>query len=77
MLIEFANCALLLGKFKEGFDACSKLLANPNLPAEYKSQVQSNFELARKNLERVQLENSTERFLRRTQSSQNFSGSDY
>jgi hypothetical protein len=54
MLIEFANCALLLGKFKEGFDACSKLLANPNLPPEYKSRVQDNYELARKNLELAQ-----------------------
>jgi len=50
LLIEFANCALLLGKFDEGFDACHKLLANPNLPAEYRAQVQSNCELARKNL---------------------------
>ncbi len=46
MLIEFTNCALLLGKFKEGFDACSKLLANPNLPSEYKHPVQANYELA-------------------------------
>ncbi len=50
MLIEFANCALLLGKFQEGYDACSKLLANPNLPAEYKTQVQANYELARSKL---------------------------
>ncbi len=50
MLIEFANCALLLGKFQEGLDACSKLLANPNLPSEYKPQVQSNFVLASRQL---------------------------
>src|SRR6185503_583547 len=46
LLIEFANCALRLGKFQEGFDACSKLLANPSLPAEYKAPVQANYELA-------------------------------
>ncbi|GFG73626.1 sulfotransferase [Mycobacterium botniense] len=51
LLIEFANCALLLGKFDEGFEACRKLLANPNLPAEFRAQVQSNYELARKNLQ--------------------------
>jgi glycosyltransferase involved in cell wall biosynthesis len=47
LLIEFANCALLLGKFDEGFDACGKLLSNPNLPPEFKANVQSNYELAR------------------------------
>ena len=47
LLIEFANCALLLGKFDEGFDACAKLLSNPNLPPEFKASVQSNYELAR------------------------------
>jgi hypothetical protein len=50
MLFEFANCALLLGKFEEGFDACCKLLKNPNLPPEYKDQVQSNYELAKRRL---------------------------
>ena len=50
LLIEFANCSLLLNKFQEGFDACTKLLANPNLPPEYKPQVQANYELARKKL---------------------------
>ena len=47
LLIEFANCALLLGKFDEGFDACGRLLSNPNLPPEFKASVQSNYELAR------------------------------
>ena len=51
MLIEFANCALLLGKFKEGFDACNQLLQNPRLPAEYRPQVQSNYNLALSKLE--------------------------
>ena len=46
LLIEFANCSLLLGKFDEGYEACKKLLANPNLPAEYKPQVTANFHLA-------------------------------
>jgi len=49
-LIEFANCALLLKKYQEGYDACSKLLADPNLPAEYRPQTLANLELARKNL---------------------------
>jgi glycosyltransferase involved in cell wall biosynthesis len=50
LLIEFANCALLLEKFDEGLDACRKLLANPNLPGEFRAQVQSNYELARRKL---------------------------
>jgi len=51
LLIEFANCALLLGRFEEGFDACSKLLNNPHLPTEYKASVQANSDLARSKLE--------------------------
>jgi len=50
MLIEYANCALLMGNYQEGYAACAKLLANPNLPSEYKSQVESNYELARRNI---------------------------
>lgn len=50
LLIEHANCALLLGKYEEGFQACKKLLANPSLPLEYKPSVEANCELARKNL---------------------------
>lgn len=53
ILIEYANCALLLGKFKEGFDACKELLAKPNLPLEYKFSVQANYELALGKLELV------------------------
>ena len=49
-LVEFANCALLLGKFDEGLDACSRLLANPNLPAEMRDKVLANADLARRNL---------------------------
>ncbi len=49
--VEFANCALLLGKFEEGFEACKKLLVNPQLPVEFKPQVESNYELAKMRLE--------------------------
>lgn len=45
-LVEFANCALLLGKFDEGLEACTKLLANPNIPEDIRPQVISNFNLA-------------------------------
>lgn len=47
ILIEFANCSLLLGKFQEGLQACCQLLANPNLPSDIRTQVASNCELAR------------------------------
>lgn len=50
LLIEFANCALLLGKFQEGLEACAKLLANPNLPDEYKSRIEANYQLAQRKL---------------------------
>ncbi len=53
ILIEFAQCALLLGKNKEGFDACRQLLQNPKLPAEYRPQVESNFKLALSRLDLV------------------------
>ena len=46
LLIEFANCTLLSGRFHEGLQACAKLLANKNLPDQYKNQVIANFELA-------------------------------
>jgi len=50
MLIEFANCSLLIGKWQEGFDACAKLLSSPKLPEGMKEQVESNYELAKNNL---------------------------
>ncbi|HSX26994.1 MAG TPA: glycosyltransferase [Chlamydiales bacterium] len=50
LLIEFANCALLLGKWSEGLDACNKLLADPTLPEEYKAPLHSNAQLALTNL---------------------------
>ena len=50
LLVEYANCALLLGKWQEGFQACMQLLSNPNLPGDIKGRVESNLELARANL---------------------------
>jgi glycosyltransferase involved in cell wall biosynthesis len=50
ILIEYANCALLLGKFKEGLQACNQLLGNPKLPEEFKERVIANRELAKNNL---------------------------
>jgi len=51
ILIEFANCALLSGKWQEGLDASNKLLANPNLPSDIRPHVVNNLSLARKNLQ--------------------------
>jgi glycosyltransferase involved in cell wall biosynthesis len=48
LLIEFANCTLLTGRFQEGLQACCQLLANPNLPEDIKTRVVGNCELARK-----------------------------
>jgi glycosyltransferase involved in cell wall biosynthesis len=42
LLIELANCSLLCGFFSEGLEACDKLLANPQLPEEYRASVLSN-----------------------------------
>ena len=57
LLIEFANCTLLTGRFQEGHQACCKLLANPNLPADIKPQVVSNCELAVKQLSQLTMQN--------------------
>jgi len=51
ILIEFANCALLLGRWQEGLDASNKLLANPNLPSDIRPHVINNCALATKNLQ--------------------------
>jgi glycosyltransferase involved in cell wall biosynthesis len=51
ILIEFANCALLTGKWKEGLDASNKLLANLNLPLDIRPHVEKNRSLAIKNLQ--------------------------
>lgn len=50
ILVEFANCALLLGRFPEGLSACNELLANPNLPEEMRPLVMSNRQIAQENL---------------------------
>lgn len=50
LLIEFANCALLLGRLQEGLDASLKLLENPNLPPDVRPRVVSNCEFARSRL---------------------------
>lgn len=47
LLIEFANCAFILDKLDEGMQACSRLLANPNLPEDIKDKVTSNYEMAK------------------------------
>jgi tetratricopeptide (TPR) repeat protein len=49
--IEYANCALLLNRWEEGLQACQKILEIPELSTDIKSQVISNQQLARKNLE--------------------------
>ncbi len=58
LLIEFANCALLLNRNQEGFEACEKLLINPALPPEYRGAVNDNWNLAKNRLMQ-QLENRT------------------
>lgn len=50
LLIEFANCALLAGRFQEGYDACCQLLANPNLPADIRTHVLNNRSMAQTHL---------------------------
>lgn len=50
LLIEFANCSLLLQKYEEGFEACKKLLNQPNLEKEYLEKVKANYKLAKENL---------------------------
>ncbi len=50
ILIEYANCTLLLGRYEEGLKACNQLLANPNLPEEIREQVISNCALAQRML---------------------------
>jgi len=50
ILIEFANCALLTGRWQEGLDASNELLSNPNLPQKIKGSLISNRELALKKI---------------------------
>ncbi|MEM7175922.1 MAG: DUF273 domain-containing protein [Chlamydiota bacterium] len=50
LLVEFANCALLLGKNEEGLEACVKLLSSTLLPEQFKDQVVFNKDLAENRL---------------------------
>ncbi|HSX03247.1 MAG TPA: glycosyltransferase [Rhabdochlamydiaceae bacterium] len=50
LLIEYANCTLLSGRFQEGLQACLQLLSNPNLPPDIKPHVLANCELATNHL---------------------------
>ncbi len=50
LLIEYANCTLLLGRLEEGLDACQKLINNPKLPEDLRPTIIANREMARKNL---------------------------
>ncbi|MEI8300129.1 MAG: glycosyltransferase [Chlamydiota bacterium] len=50
ILVEAANCALLLGKWEEGLELCDKLLINPNLPPDIKPKVIANSVLAKNQL---------------------------
>lgn len=45
--LEFAYCALLLGKYEEAFQAYSELLEKTNLPPEIRQIVVKNHEFAR------------------------------
>ncbi|MDB2613567.1 glycosyltransferase [Chlamydiales bacterium] len=50
LLIEFSNCALLLGRLEEGLQACNQLLLNPRLPDEIRTQVIANHDFAQKHV---------------------------
>jgi tetratricopeptide (TPR) repeat protein len=52
ILIELANCALLMGHFSEGLQASLKLLANPRLPEDIRPLVLGNCEVARVHLDK-------------------------
>lgn len=47
ILIEYMNCSLLLGKYREGYKACGQLLDNPRFPADLRARVVANQEVAR------------------------------
>jgi tetratricopeptide (TPR) repeat protein len=51
-LIELANCALLMGDFKHGYEACGTLLANASLPPDIRPHVENNRTLAQTQLEK-------------------------
>jgi glycosyltransferase involved in cell wall biosynthesis len=50
MLVELTKCSMELGKFQEGFDTCTQLLANPRLPSEQRTMIQAHYEHARQML---------------------------
>lgn len=50
MMMELVNCAVLLGKYQEAFEATGKLLENPNLPDEHRSVLQDNYKTLQKKL---------------------------
>lgn len=50
LLIEYANCALLSERWKEGVDACYQLLNNASLPKENIPLVLSNLKIAQEHL---------------------------
>lgn len=56
MLVEHANCALLLGKWEEGLKACSELLNNKHVPDDIKPSIISNYNLAMKEMSRLSLQ---------------------
>ena len=49
ILIEYAQCALLLGRFKEAFTAYQKLLANSNITEDAKKRFMNNYEISKNN----------------------------
>jgi glycosyltransferase involved in cell wall biosynthesis len=51
ILVEFANCALLTGRWQEGLDASNMLLSNPRLPEDISTRVLANCKLAQHQLE--------------------------
>ncbi len=46
ILIQFAYCALLLGKTEEAARAYEKLQANKNLPEEFRAPIEANYKVA-------------------------------
>jgi hypothetical protein len=50
MLDELAMNAYWVGNYRESFDACQSLLANPRLPADQRGRVQANAGYARSKL---------------------------
>ncbi len=49
-LVDFVNCAVAFDKYKEALDGCTQLVANPNLPPEYRPSVLATHEFILKQL---------------------------